>query len=105
MTTMTKSFVDMSRPNMLYAVGLAFIMIVSLVLSNVPMLSLSHYLSVPHRREVCAILFMAGAMFGAFAMSRQLKRGKTPWMVPQSQVALPYCVFFVATLAAVVIAR
>jgi hypothetical protein len=102
---MTKSFVDMSRPNMLYAIGLGFIMLVSLALSNVPVLALSHYLSVPHRREVCAALFVIGALFGAYAMNRQLQRAKTPWTVPQSQVALPYCMFFVATLAAVVIAR
>jgi hypothetical protein len=102
---MTKSIVDMSRPNMLYAAGIGFILLVSLVISNVPMPPFSQFVEIPHRRQVCAGLFMAGALFGAFAMQRHLQRAKTPWKVPQSQVALPYCVFFLATLAAVVIAR
>ena len=102
---MTKSLVDMSRPNMLYAVGLGFIVLVSLALSNVPSLALSHFFAVPHRRQICAALFLIGALFGAYAMNRQMQRVKTPWTVPQSQVALPYCLFFVATLAAVIIAR
>ncbi|MNR71607.1 hypothetical protein D3C71_22380 [compost metagenome] len=102
---MTKSAIDMSRPNMLYACGLGFIMLVSLAISNVPVLTLSQYLDIPFRREICAGLFMTGAVFGAFAMQRHLRRAKAPWKVPQSQVALPYCVFFFVTLAAVIIAR
>lgn len=102
---MTKSFVDMSRPNMLYAGGLGLIMVASLIFSNVPALCLTHYLDIPFRREACAALFIFGSLFGAFALQRHIQRAKTPWKTPQSQVALPYCVFFVATMAAVIIAR
>lgn len=102
---MTKSIVDMSRPNMLYAGGLGLIMVASLILSNVPTLSITNFLEIPFRREVCAGLFLMGSMFGAFALQRHIQRAKTPWKTPQSQVALPYCIFFVATLAAVIIAR
>lgn len=102
---MVKSIIDMSKPHMLYAGGLGVIMLVSLATSNVPALALSQYLDFLHRREICAVLFLAGSLAGAFSIHRHLERAKQPWKVPQSQIALPYAVFFVATLIAVLIAR
>jgi hypothetical protein len=102
---MTKSIIDMSRPNMLYAGGLGLIMLVSIIISYSPLLELSHYLEIPYRREICAGLFLAGAFVGTYAMTRHLTRAKMPWKVPQSQVAVPYCLFFITTLAGVVLSR
>ena len=102
---MVKSLIDMSRPNMLYSAGLGLVMLVSLVVSNVPALAFSHYFDFAHRRELCAALFLLGAVCGALSVQCHLNRAKTPWRVPQSQVAVPYAAFFLLTLTAVVIAR
>jgi hypothetical protein len=100
-----KTFIDMGRPNMLYAVGVGLLMVVSLVLSNVPQSNLSLYLAVPFRREVAAALFASGVLFGLIAMLRQLSRNKAPWKVPQSQVFVSFALFFLSTLAGLVIAK
>lgn len=100
---MTKSIVDMSRPNTLYGCGVAFIVVVSLIISNVPMLALSKYIDFAHRREICAGLFLLGSLFGAVAAHRHMQRVKTPWRVPQSQVSITFLVFFLMTLAAVLL--
>lgn len=102
---MSKPFVDMQRPSMLYGVGVGMLMLLSLAISNVPMLALSQYFEVPFRREVCAGLFMTAALLGAYAFRRHLQRSKTPWKVPQSQISVPYCAFFLVTLAGIVLAK
>ncbi len=100
-----KSVIDMSRPNTLYAVGVGLLMVVSLVLSNIPQTNLSLYVAVPFKREIAAGLFGSGTLFGIVAMLRHLKRVRMPWKVPQSQVFICFSVFFVMTLAALVIAK
>lgn len=100
-----KSFVDMGKPNTLYAVGVGLLIAVSLVLSNMPQSNLSQYLTVPFRREIAAGAFMAGVLFGVVAMLRQLSRIKSPWKVPQSQVFISFMLFFVLTLVGLVIAK
>ncbi len=102
---MVKSLVDMSRPHMLYSAGLGVIMLMSLAVSNIPALSLSSYLDFAFRKELCAALFLGGALLGAFAMHRHLQRAKTPWKVPQSQISLPYLGFFICTLVGLTLAR
>ncbi len=102
---MVKSFIDMSRPHMLYAAGLGIIMLVSLAVSNIAALSFSTYFDFALRRETCATLFLSGALFGVFAIQRHMARAKMPWRVPQSQVSLPYAVFFALTLVAIAMAR
>lgn len=102
---MTPSVVDMSRPTTLYAAGLGLLMLVSLLVTNVPALSLSAYVDIPYRREVCAALFVTGALFGVVALQRHVSRAAVPWKVPQSQIAIPYLAFFVSTLLAIVVAR
>lgn len=100
-----KSFIDMSRPNTLYAVGVGLLMVLSLVLSNIPQTNLSLYIAIPFKREVAAGLFGVGTIFGLLAMSRHLKRVKTPWAVPQSQVFAAFAVFFLMTLSALIVAK
>jgi hypothetical protein len=100
-----KQFIDMARPNALYACGVGLLMIVSLVLSNIPQSNLSHYYEIAYHREIAAGLFIGGALFGLLAMLRHLKRAKAPWKVPQSQVFVSFSMFFMLTLAALVIAK
>lgn len=102
---MIKSLIDQSRPHMLYASGLGVLMLLSLIGSNVPDLAFSSYFELPMRREVCAGLFFAGALLGAWALQRHMQRARTPWRVPQSQVSLPYAGFFLLTLGAIAIAH
>lgn len=100
-----KSLIDMARPNTFYAAGVGLLMIVSLVLSNIPQTNLSLYLTVPFKREIAAGLFLGGTLFGLLAMFRHLRRVRAPWKVPQSQVFVSFSVFFVLTLAALIIAK
>lgn len=100
-----KSAIDMSRPQMLYGSGLAFLMLLSLAVSNLPQLAFTSYYELAFRKEICAGLFGAGALFGALALNRNIARTKEPWRVPQSQVAIPYVLFFLTTLLAVAISR
>ncbi len=102
---MVKSFIDMSRPHMLYAAGLGVIMLMSLAVSNIPALSFSSYLDFSWRRELCAALFLCGAALGMGAIQRHMARARKPWQVPQSQVSLPYAGFFVLTMLGIMMAR
>lgn len=102
---LVKSFIDMSRPNMLYAGGLGIIMLVSLLASNVPGVAVSNYLEVPFKKELCAALFFTGTLFGMLAMHKHMQRSKSPWRIPQSQISIPYLAFFATTLLAVLLAR
>jgi hypothetical protein len=100
-----KSAIDMSRPHLLYGAGLGVLMLLSLAVSNIPALSFSAYVDLVYRKELCAALFALGAVMGCAALSRHVARSKHPWRVPQSQVALPYAVFFITTLMAISIAH
>lgn len=101
----TKTTVDMSHANLLYIAGVGVIMLVSLLISNVDALAFSKYFDFAARDRVCAALFMFGGLAGAWAIQRHLLRMKYSWKVPQSQVTIPYLLFFVLSLTAVVIAR
>jgi hypothetical protein len=101
----SKSVVDMSRAHLLYGGGIGALMLASLAVSNVPALELSQYLELPYRKEICAGLFLGGALMGCLALMRHASRLKKPWKIPQSQVTLPYTVFFLMTFAAISLAR
>jgi hypothetical protein len=102
---MTKSLINMERSYAFYAGGLGVVMVFSLLLSNVPELSFSQFFDFAHRRKVSAGLFMAGAVFGAWAVSRHMSRSKTPWAVPQSQITIPYLGFLICSLIALVLSH
>lgn len=88
-----------------YAIGIGLLMMLSIIASNVPQLSLSAYVQVPFRLEISVALFLVGAATGMLALLRSVARGKTPWKVPQAQVSLPYLVFFLATLLAIALSH
>jgi hypothetical protein len=100
-----KSVIDMGKPNAAYGAGLGLIMLLSLAMSNLPALAFSQYVELAFRRELCAGLFITGAVFGAWALQRHMARAQSPWRVPQSQVSILYCIFFASTLLAVMIAH
>lgn len=100
-----KLAIDMSKPTMLYGAGVGLLMIASLILSNIPQTNLSQYVTIAYHKEIAAGLFAMGTVFGVIAMLRHLKRTKTPWVVPQSQVFISFSLFFVLTLLAVILAK
>jgi hypothetical protein len=102
---MFKSLIDMSKPHAIYACGIGLIMLLSLLTSNVKFLAFSNYANFANRRELCAGLFIGGALLGAFSLSRHIARTAEPWRVPQSQVSWTYSLFFIITITAVSIAR
>ena len=71
---MNKSFIDMSRPQMLYFSGLGILMITSLAVSNISSLAFSAYFEFAARKQLCAALFVFGAVLGAVAAQRDARR-------------------------------
>lgn len=100
-----KNAIDTTRTNIVYAVGVALVVLASLAVSNIEQARLSAYWDFAQRPYVAAALFITGALFGVAAMWRGLARQKQPWRVPQAQVNVLFIVFFVVTLAAVVLAK
>lgn len=102
---MEKSGLDMSRPNALYGVGLAFAVLLSLLVSNVPQAALSHYLHVPFRKQASLGLFVVGALFALLTVQRYMARVKFPWKVPQSQVSILYLVSLAGLVFAIALSH
>ncbi|MDO8416319.1 MAG: hypothetical protein Q7S87_08930 [Agitococcus sp.] len=102
---MFKSLIDMSKPHTLYASGIGLIMLLSLLTSNISVLAVSNYLDFSYRKPLCAALFLAGAVMGAYSLNRHVVRMAEPWKVPQSQVSWTYLFFFISTVLAVLLAR
>ncbi|MCC5610588.1 hypothetical protein LC612_28515 [Nostoc sp. CHAB 5834] len=103
---MTKPLaIDTSRSTLLYVSGIGVILFIALAISNFPQLSLSNYFQIPKQKEICASLFMLGAFFGSLSFLKQMKRARTPWQTPLSQVSILYGVFFLLTTIALLIAK
>ena len=94
-----------SRASAAFTIGVGVLMMMSILSANIPEVALSNYFAVPFRKELCAALFLLGALSGTWSFLRSVSRNKQPWKVPQAQVTLPYAVFFVSTLLAIVISR
>lgn len=99
------SNINMSKPNMAYASGVAIILILSLLISNIPQLAFSNYFEFVFRKQACIGLFAAGSVFGAITLTRYTARVKNPWKVPQSQVTIFYTLFFVSMVLALILAK
>ena len=102
---MEKSGLDMSRPNALYGAGLAFAVLLSLVVSNVPQAALSHYVHIPFRKNVAIALFGVGAFFAMVTVQRYMARVKFPWKIPQSQVSILYLLSFAGLISAIALSH
>lgn len=106
MTTSHKTEINMSKPVYLYVTGIGFLMLVSLLVSNIPALAFTTYASdFAYRTEVCASLFGFGTLMGVVAWIQHSRRSASPWQLPQSVVALPYSFFFVSTLFATLLMK
>lgn len=101
----TPSNINMSKPNMAYASGVAIILILSLLISNIPQLAFSTYFEFIYRKQACISLFASGSLFGAITLTRYSARVKHPWKVPQSQVTVFYSLFFVSMVLALILAK
>lgn len=106
MTTSHKTEINMSKPVYLYVTGIGFLMLISLLVSNVSALAFTSYANdFPYRIELCAGLFGFGTLMGVLAWIQHSRRAANPWMLPQSVVALPYSFFFVSTLFATLLMK
>lgn len=95
----------MERSYAFYVGGLGVIMLLSLLLNNVPLFSLSLYWKVPFKKEIAAACFLLGSIFGAYALYMHVERAKTPWAIPQSKVSIPYILFLVMAAAALIVSH
>lgn len=102
---MEKSALDMSRPNAMYGAGLAFAVLLSLIVSNVPQAALSHYLDIPFRKQLSMGLFVAGALMAMLTVQRYVARVKLPWKIPQSQVSILYLCSFLGLVTAIALSH
>lgn len=102
---MTKSLINSERSYAFYIGGLGVIMAISILLNNVPLLHLSNYVNIPFKKEIAGACFLTGSLFGAYAMSAHLARGRTPWSVPQSRVSITFLAFLALSSVALVIAH
>lgn len=100
-----KSFIDMTRPMALYLGTLGFLLVASLVLSNVPELAFSSFVAVPHHRKLSAGLFLTGALLLALTFWLHASRAANPWRISRAQVTLPYVLAASLLSAAVVLSR
>lgn len=89
----SKSAIDMSRPLALYALTLGLLMLLALLVSNVPPLSLSYHLELPARKAVCLTSLAIGAVAGVLALAKHQERVAQPWRVHQALVSSLYIVF------------
>lgn len=100
-----KSFIDSAKPMALYLGTLGLLMLLSVMASSIPALSLSAYIDWPTRKYWAAGLFVAGAAFSVIAFALHARRAVTPWVVTRAHVTLPFLAGSLALLAAVVISR
>ena len=100
-----KSMIDMSKASSTYLVGLGLLALVSMAMNNFPQLAPSHYYVIFFQRQLTGLFFALGVLAGALAIHRHSARGRAPWQVPQSQVSILYAVFFVLTLAGIIVSR
>lgn len=100
-----KSFIDSAKPMALYLGTLGVLMLLSVLASSIPALSLSAYVDWPSRKYWSAGLFLAGAALSAVAFMLHARRAASPWMVTRAHVTLPFLAGAIALLAATVISR
>lgn len=100
-----KSFIDSAKPMALYLGTLGLLMLLSVMASSIPALSLSAYVDWPSRRYWAAGLFLVGAAFLVIAFALHARRAATPWVITRAHVTLPFLAGTAVLLAAVVISR
>ena len=88
-----KNPINMQRPLALYAVTIGLLLMLALLVSNIPALSVSTYVDLPFRKYICAGLLFAGTASGAFAMLAHQARVDRPWQVHQTRVTTLYVAF------------
>lgn len=100
-----KTAINMARPMSLYALTLGLLMMLALLASNVPPLSLSYYLDIPFRKALCLSFLAIGGASGLVALYKHQQRVEQPWRVHQTLVSLLYMVFVLFSILGVVTIR
>jgi len=100
-----KSLIDTSRANALYLGGVGILMLTSLLSSNLPQLLPATYFHILFQRELTGAFLVTGSCLGLLAFQRHSARTREPWKVPQSQVSICFALFFVFTLAGILLSR
>lgn len=102
---MKKESIDNTKVISVYTLGLGILMLVTVLLSTFPELSLSNHFTFYYRKQVSISLFVAGGLFGIGSILSHMQRSKSPWKVPQSKISYYYLLFFVCSLSAILISK
>lgn len=96
----TPTQINMARPHAFYLGGLFMLLLLSLLITNIPELSISHYFDWPHRKHTCSALLAIASIFAVSTYYQYRARIAHPWRVPQSLVQALYCLFLFFSISA-----
>lgn len=100
-----KNYIDMSRPHAAYLTAVGFLMLLSILSSNMPAFALSSYVDIPYQKVISGVFFGLGAITGIIGLQRHQNRAQYPWRVPQAQVSIFFTIFFVTSLLGVILSK
>lgn len=97
--------IDMTRPNSFYIFGLFLLLLLSLLITNVPSLTLGHYIHWQYRPYACVAFTALSALLAVATFFQYKARISKPWKVPQSLVQALFSTFFFSTLGALILIK
>lgn len=89
----------------LYALSLGLLMLLALLVSNVPPLSLSFYIDIPFRKYICLGFLSVAGLSGVFTILKHQQRVAEPWRVHQAMVSTLFLVFIFSSVLGVLTLR
>jgi hypothetical protein len=89
---------DMAKTNVAFIVGVFLLAGASWAMRNSPI-----HIDIPYFRMVTRGLYGAAGVFALFAFAQLIKRNTRPWAVSAASVTMSYMLFFVCSLAAIIV--
>lgn len=96
--------VNSLRPILFYALLLALLMAFGYAMHQGRAV-FPYEINFPYQKRVSLGLFGFGALFGVFAMLKNIKRSEKPWAVPRAHINCLFILFLVSTISAIVLAK
>jgi hypothetical protein len=88
----------MAKTNVAFIVGILLLAGASWGMRSAPL-----HIDIPYFRMVSRGLYGAAGLFALFAFALLVKRNAKPWAVSAASVTMSYMLFFVFSLAAIVV--
>lgn len=91
---------DMSRINLMLIAGVVFLAVLTWATRFSP-----YTLEVPHHKEVALGLYCVAAVFALLSLMLHAKRTASPWKTSAASVSLSYILFFLFSMAGILVHR